>query len=163
MSAPFIGHFLDNYGARTKVMIVACGTCVIGMLLFIFMHPVVPSLLLGIAYSLGAASIFPCIAYIVPKEKLGKSNGVVLSLQNLGCSIFPYFVAFIKVAYGSYDYATGFLAFTAGVSIFFAWKTYEINVKKGYNLEKEVMLMEVKNFELLELNPKETSDDNFDF
>mmetsp|Transcript_39185 Transcript_39185/g.34874 ORF Transcript_39185/g.34874 Transcript_39185/m.34874 type:complete len:132 (+) Transcript_39185:974-1369(+) len=125
VSAPIVGHFLDVRGARTKVMIFASILCTVSISMFIFVYPLIPSVLLGIAYASGLGSTFPSITYVVPKEKLGKANGVVISLYNAGCSAFPYMVAAIKVTYGSYDYATLLLSLTSMIAIYFAWKSHK--------------------------------------
>lgn len=52
ISAPIVGHMLDNYGARTKVMIFASVFCTISISLFIFVYPLIPAIMLGISFAL---------------------------------------------------------------------------------------------------------------
>jgi len=121
------------------------------MTMFAFVFPVIPSFLLGMSYSFGAASIFPCISYVVPQEYLGKANGLVISIQNLGYFLFPYIVASLKVIKDNYTYSQVFLICSSIVALFFAWKTFKENLKKGYNLEIEVDMMDAVGVEVLAL------------
>jgi hypothetical protein len=42
---------------------------------------------MGIAYSILAASLWPLVAFLVPKQMLGTAYGLMQSIQNLGFAI----------------------------------------------------------------------------
>jgi hypothetical protein len=42
---------------------------------------------MGIAYSILAASLWPLVAFLVPKQMLGTAYGLMQSIQNLGLAI----------------------------------------------------------------------------
>ena len=157
---PFVGNFVDNYGLRSKILVLATIICTISMLMFLFVFPFIPSFLLGVSYTFGTASIFPCVAYVVPEESLGKANGLVISLQNLGYFIFPYIIASLKVYTGGYDSSQLFLLITSCMALLFAWKTYKENLKKGHNLELEVDMMDAVGVEVLALQNSGSEDPN---
>jgi hypothetical protein len=50
-------------------------------------HPILPLVLMGIAYSILAASLWPLVAFLVPKQMLGTAYGLMQSIQNLGLAI----------------------------------------------------------------------------
>lgn len=160
-SGPFIGHFVDKYGLRPRVLVLATILCTTAMIMFSFVFPFVPSFLLGLSYSFGSASIFPCVAYVIPEENIGTANGLVISMQNLGYVIFPYIIASLKVMSGEYAYSQLFVIVSSLVAFRFAWLTYKENLKKGYNLEIEVELMGAVGVEVLEL--KSQNSENMDY
>lgn len=57
------------------------------LLAFLFIHPVVPLVLMGIAYAILAASLWPLVALIVPKQILGTAYGLMQSILSLGLGI----------------------------------------------------------------------------
>lgn len=57
------------------------------LLAFLFVHPIVPNVLMGISYSILAASLWPMVAFLVPKKMLGTAYGFMQSIQNLGLAV----------------------------------------------------------------------------
>jgi hypothetical protein len=66
------------------------------LLAFLFIHPVVPLTLMGISYSILAASLWPMVAFLVPKKMLGTAYGFMQSIQNLGLAVMYVFLPFKK-------------------------------------------------------------------
>lgn len=88
---PLFGGMVDKYGKRASVMI-------FGALLLLISHltlalttisPYVPLVLLGIAFSLVPAAMWPSVAFLVDEKRLGTAYGFMTSLQNLGLWVFP--------------------------------------------------------------------------
>ena len=110
---PSIGYFVDIQGKRTKLLISAASLGVITYSLFIFSHPTIPLILLGITYSIFSTVIWPSLVLIVKKEIIviyhlfmnnqGVAFGLSLSLQNLGIMIFPLIVKFMNVDTKNYE------------------------------------------------------------
>jgi MFS family permease len=88
---PLFGGMVDKYGKRASVMI-------FGALLLLISHltlalttitPYVPLVLLGVAFSLVPAAMWPSVAFLVDEKRLGTAYGFMTSLQNLGLWAFP--------------------------------------------------------------------------
>ena len=61
----------------------------------IFIHPTIPLILLGFAYSLVAAIIYPSISLLVNQKNFGIAFGILTSLQNLGFTLIPMYIGYI--------------------------------------------------------------------
>ncbi len=88
---PIFGWFVDKKGKSASLMIY-------GSLLLIIVHlsfglttinPYVLMILLGIAFSLVPAAMWPAVAKIVPEYRIGTAYGTMFSLQNLGLFAIP--------------------------------------------------------------------------
>lgn len=88
---PIFGWFVDNKGKSASLMIY-------GSLLLIIVHltlslttlyPYIPIFILGIAFSLVPAAMWPAVAKIVEEKRLGTAYGLMFSIQNLGLFAFP--------------------------------------------------------------------------
>jgi MFS family permease len=83
---PIFGWWCDNKGKSASLMI-------IGSLLLIIVHltfsltmltPYIPLFLLGVAFSLVPAAMWPSVAKIVPDHQLGTAYGFMFTIQNFG-------------------------------------------------------------------------------
>ncbi len=83
---PLFGWFVDKKGKSATLMIY-------GSLLLIFVHLMfslttfnvyILMVLLGIAFSLVPAAMWPSVAKIVPEHRIGTAYGAMFSFQNLG-------------------------------------------------------------------------------
>lgn len=88
---PIFGWFVDNKGKSASLMIY-------GSLLLIIVHltlslttiyPYIPIFILGIAFSLVPAAMWPAVSKIVEEKRLGTAYGIMFSIQNLGLFAFP--------------------------------------------------------------------------
>lgn len=91
--APFAGSLVDRIGRRASLMIV-------GSLLMIPAHlvmgvtawaPAIPMMVLGAAFVLVPAAIWPSVPLIVEEKRVGTAYGLMTGVQNLGLLAFPYF------------------------------------------------------------------------
>lgn len=85
-ASPICGFLIDLIGYNT-VWVAGAVTATIGahlLLSFTFINPFVAMSLMGVSYSLLAASLWPMVALIVPKHQLGTAYGLMQSVQNLG-------------------------------------------------------------------------------
>lgn len=149
---PLFGTYTDIKGKSASLMIY-------GSILLIFVHlmfaltsitPYVPMFLLGIAFSLIPAAMWPSVAKIVPEHRLGSAYGLMFSIQNLGLWAFPILIGKVldisnpdvtpeALAAGtaSYDYTNPILMLTllglAGVVFAFLLKREDKT--SGYGLE----------------------------
>ncbi len=114
--APFAGHLIDRVGKRASMMIV-------GSLLMIPAHlvmgltdlyPVLPMIVLGAAFVLVPAAMWPSIPMVVKEEHTGTAFGLCTTIQNLGLALFPWLNGRLRDA--TNDYTASMLMF-AGLGV----------------------------------------------
>jgi MFS family permease len=102
--APFAGRLVDKVGRRATFMIA-------GSLLMIPCHlamgltriyPVYPMVLLGFAFVLVPAAMWPSVPLIVRSERVGTAFGLMTAIQNIGLGLFPLLNGLLRDATGSY-------------------------------------------------------------
>jgi nitrate/nitrite transporter NarK len=88
---PLFGWFVDKKGRSASLMIYGSLLLIMVHLLFSFtsVNPYVLMVLLGIAFSLVPAAMWPSVAKIVPEYRIGTAYGTMFSLQNLGLFAVP--------------------------------------------------------------------------
>jgi MFS family permease len=89
-ATPAFGLMVDRLGRRAWFM-------AIGTLLLFAVFPLlaytqaslwIPTVLIGIAFSLVPAVLWPAVAYLVPANRLGTAYGLLTMVQNIGLVIF---------------------------------------------------------------------------
>lgn len=88
---PLFGMVVDWKGKSASLMIYGAMILVLVhvILAFTTIHPVIPIIALGVAFSLVPAAMWPAVAKIVPENRLGTAYGMMFSIQNLGLWGFP--------------------------------------------------------------------------
>ena len=88
---PLFGWLVDKKGKSASLMIYGASMLILVHILFTFTHFYVGVLmvLLGIAFSLVPAAMWPSVAKIVPESRIGTAYGAMFSLQNLGLFAIP--------------------------------------------------------------------------
>lgn len=93
---PVFGWWCDNKGKNASIMI-------LGSLLLILAHltfslttitPVIPLFMLGIAFALVPAAMWPSVARIIPEHLLGTAYGFMFTVQNFGMMIVPWLMGY---------------------------------------------------------------------
>ncbi len=94
---PLFGWFVDKKGKSASLMIYGSLMLVIIHLLFALttFNPYILMVLLGIAFSLVPAAMWPSVAKIVPEYRIGTAYGTMFSLQNLGLFAVPILAGYI--------------------------------------------------------------------
>jgi len=141
---PFFGWLIDRKGKSATAMIFGAITLVIVHLIFALTHfpPQAPIILLGIAFSLVPAAMWPTMVKLVDESKIGTAYGLMYSIQNLGLWGFPIIAGAILDATNpgnpeTSDYTATILMF-AGVSVLgllFALMLKYEDKKKGFGVE----------------------------
>ena len=89
--APFAGSLVDRIGRRASVMLV-------GSLLLIPAHfalglthwnPIPMMIVLGAAFVLVPAALWPSVPLVVEESRVGTAFGLITAIQNLGLMVFP--------------------------------------------------------------------------
>jgi MFS family permease len=96
--APFAGKLVDRIGRRASLM-------VLGSLLMIPAHlllglttinPIPVMLVLGAAFVLVPAAMWPSVPLIVDENKVGTAYGLMTAIQNVGLAAFPYLNGYLR-------------------------------------------------------------------
>jgi len=86
IGTPIIGLFSDKVGRRATIMLL--GTLllipVFLMMAYTNLTLYVPMAMLGVAFTLVPAIIWPSVAYLVPQRTLGTALGLMTMIQNMG-------------------------------------------------------------------------------
>jgi len=149
---PIFGFFVDKKGRAASLMIY-------GSLLLIAVHltfaltpikPYIPMIVLGIAFSLVPAAMWPSVAKFVDEKQIGSAYGAMFSIQNLGLWGIPLLIGYVldktnpgitpeMVVAGeaSYDYqwAILMLACLGIIGLVFAFLLKREDKTSGYGLE----------------------------
>jgi MFS family permease len=83
---PLFGLFADRFGRRATLMMIGSMLLipVYLMLAYTSISPYVPMAMMGVAFSLVPALMWPSVAYIVDQSKLGTAYGLMTMIQNIG-------------------------------------------------------------------------------
>ena len=94
---PLFGWITDNKGKSATLMYLGSGLLIIAHLMFAltYIEPRIPIVLLGIAFSLVPAAMWPAVTKIVRESKLGTAYGFMFSVQNIGLWAFPLLIGLV--------------------------------------------------------------------
>ncbi len=89
---PILGFLIDKFGKRGWIMFFGSILIVPAHLLLglTFLPPVVSFLMLGIAFSLVPAALWPAIPILVKEKFLGTAFGIIAWVQMSGLTLFPW-------------------------------------------------------------------------
>jgi MFS family permease len=87
---PAFGLFADKVGKRALLMMIGSVLLIPVYLLMAYTHVTLylPMAMMGIAFSLIPAVMWPSVAYIVDQSKLGTAYGLMTMIQNIGLAGF---------------------------------------------------------------------------
>ena len=102
--APFAGNFVDRAGKRTTLMVLGSFLMVPAylMLAFATLPPAIPMIILGAAFVIVPAALWPSVALIVEKNRIGTAYGLLTMIQNIGLMVFPWLNGKLRVATQNY-------------------------------------------------------------
>ncbi len=149
---PIFAWVCDFKGKSASLMVYGSLLLVVVHLLFAFtpITPYVPMFILGVAFSLVPAAMWPSVAKIVETNKIGTAYGLMFTIQNIGLMTFPMLIGYIldtsnpgvaeTLATGGtavYDYTnpTMMLAALGLIGVVFAFLLKKEDKKSGYGLE----------------------------
>ncbi len=94
---PLFGAWFDNKGRGATMMVI--GSVLLTITLFVFAMPLNSSWIavtlmcvLGIAFSLLPAALWPAVPKIVPMKQLGTSYSIIYYIQNIGLMLIPVLI-----------------------------------------------------------------------
>ncbi len=141
---PLFGFLIDKYGRAASAMIFGSALLLIIHSLFAFtnIQPHLPMILLGIAFSLVPASMWPSMVKLVDEKQIGTAYGLMYSIQNLGLFSFPILAGFIldKTNPGqpeSLNYTPTIIMFAALglLGFLFALLLKRVDKKRGFGID----------------------------
>lgn len=101
--SPTFGFILDRVGRSQQAMFIASCGMVCAHVMFLgnalewwFINPTPIMIWIGVFYSMGAGSLWPSLALVVPAKLLGTAYGAMTSLQNLGLALGPGIIGVIQ-------------------------------------------------------------------
>ncbi len=119
---PLFGLLADKIGKRATLM--AIGSILIMpiylLLVYAPISPYFSMVILGIAFSLVPAVMWPSVALIVPQSKLGTAYGVMTMIQNIGLAGFNYVIGYANDATGGYTTGMWIFSILGFLGLFFA-------------------------------------------
>jgi MFS family permease len=89
--APFAGGLVDKVGRRASLMTLGALLMIPCYLVLAFssVSPAFPMILLGAAFVLVPAAMWPAVPLIVEKNRVGTAFGLMTMIQNIGLAAFP--------------------------------------------------------------------------
>lgn len=143
---PIFGWVVDNKGKSATMMIYGSLLLTIVHLFFAFttVNAYLLVILLGLAFSLVPAAMWPAVAKIVSEKRIGSAYGLMFSLQNLGLFGVPILAGMILdktnlmvPTGGKLDYMYTILMFAGFglIAIVFAFLLKKESRTAGYGLE----------------------------
>jgi MFS family permease len=136
--APFAGRLVDRVGRRATFMVV-------GSLLMIPAHlamgwtmvtPAISMIVLGAAFVLVPAAMWPSVPLVVEKERVGTAFGLMTAVQNIGLLAFPYFNGALRDATSGYAWSQTMFAGLGVLGLVFALMLLAADRKSGHVLER---------------------------
>jgi MFS family permease len=128
--APFAGGLVDRIGRRGSLMIPSY--LVVG---FTMMPPWIPMLLLGAAFVLVPAAMWPAVPLIVERNRLGTAFGLTTTIQNVGLALFPWLNGRLRVLTHTYGASTVMFALLGATGLLFAILLKRADARAGAPLE----------------------------
>jgi predicted MFS family arabinose efflux permease len=153
---PIIGYFLDKKGKGATIMIFGALLLTLAHLTFALVPmnmfvAIMAIVVLGIAFSLVPASMWPSVPKIVEERYLGSAYALVFWIQNIGLMFFPWLIGVVLEAVNPgvteaiqagdinavYNYKVPMLVFAGlGVAaIFLGFLLRREDKLKGYGLD----------------------------
>ena len=149
---PLFGLFTDLRGKSASIMILGSVLLILVHLTFTFttVSPFIPMFILGVAFSLVPAAMWPSVAKIIDINRIGTAYGIMFSVQNIGLWLFPMIIGIVLdrtnpgvtpelVASGQaiydYTYPILLLAFLGILGVIFAVLLKREDKKPGFGLE----------------------------
>ena len=159
---PLFGWVADNKGKSATLMYLGSALLIASHLMFALttVTPFVPIFLLGVAFSLVPAAMWPAVTKIVGESKIGTAYGFMFSVQNLGLWAFPMLIGWVLEASNpgvaeaiiagqeaTYNYTNPMLMLAGlGVAgLLFAFLLKREDKVSGYGLELPNKMDEVAN------------------
>ncbi len=136
--APFAGQLVDKVGRRASLMTFGSLLMIPSFLVMAFtmVQPRYPMMLLGAAFVLVPAAMWPAVPLIVRKEMVGSAFGLITMIQNIGLALFPFLNGKLRDVTHTYTASMLMFASLGFVGLIFAWLLKRADANEGGALER---------------------------
>jgi MFS family permease len=136
--APFAGGLVDRVGRRASLMVLGALLMIPCYLVlgFTMVPPYLPMILLGAAFVLVPAAMWPSVPLIVEKNVTGTAFGLMTMIQNAGLALFPWLNGRLRVLTHSYEASMVMFASLGAVGLVFALLLLRADRREGGGLER---------------------------
>lgn len=136
---PLFGILVDKIGKRAKLMILGSFLIIPVYLIMAYtrISLFIPMSIMGIAFSLIPAVMWPSVAIVVPQEKLGTAYGVMTMIQNIGLFLTNITIGYVNEATNGYSAGMWIFSIFGILGVTFGYFLLKVNRKaKGFDLER---------------------------
>ena len=135
--APFAGDLVDRIGKRASLMVLGSVVLIPAHLIMGLTHwnPIPMMVLLGAAFVLVPAAMWPSVPMIVEEKRVGTAFGLMTAIQNLGLGLFPLLNGKLRDATGSYTATQVMFAGLGVAGLIFAVLLLRADRRQGGILE----------------------------
>ncbi len=111
--APIFGQIVDRYGHRASMMVVGSLLMIPAFLTMAFtmVAPALPMIVLGAAFVLVPAAMWPSVPLIVEEKRVGTAFGLMTMIQNIGLALFPWLNGLLRDA--THNYTASMIMFSS--------------------------------------------------
>lgn len=136
--APFAGGLVDRIGRRASLMILGSLLMIACYLVLAFtsVPPRYPMFLLGAAFVLVPAAMWPAVPLIVDEKHVGTAFGLMTMVQNCGLALFPWLNGKLRVVTEGYQASMMMFATLGVVGLVFAALLKAADRRAGGVLER---------------------------
>jgi MFS-type transporter involved in bile tolerance (Atg22 family) len=124
-------------GKRTTLMVLGSLLMIPAylMLALTMLPPAIPMIVLGAAFVIVPAALWPSVALIVEKNRVGTAYGLLTMIQNIGLMVFPWLNGELRVATQSYTASMWMFATLGMIGLGLALALRRADQREGSLLE----------------------------
>jgi MFS family permease len=136
--SPFIGLLVDKVGKRSTMMIIGSILIIPAHLVMGLTHlyPVIPMMVLGAAFVLIPAAMWPSVPLLVKKNVTGTAFSIMAMVQMIGLTAFPWLNGILRDITKSYKSSMIMFASLGFLGLLFAILLKRSDKKEGGILER---------------------------
>ncbi|MCC6132544.1 MAG: MFS transporter [Acidobacteria bacterium] len=136
--APFAGRVVDKVGRRASLMMAGSLLMIPAYLTMAFttVPPYLPMIVLGAAFVLVPAAMWPAVPLVVEKDRVGTAFGLMTMIQNIGLALFPWLNGKLRDATHDYQASLVMFATLGACGLLFAVLLWKSDRTAGRVLEK---------------------------
>lgn len=135
--APMAGALVDRVGKRATLMIFGSLLMIPAHLLMgiTYINPVITNIVLGAAFVLVPAAMWPSVPLIISKQRVGTAFGLMTMLQNIGLGLFPWLSGSLRDLTGDYTASQIMFASLGVLGLIFAFLLKRADARNNNVLE----------------------------
>lgn len=136
--APFAGRLVDRIGRRATLLVLGSVLLVPSHLALglTTMAPAIPMLVLGAAFVLVPAALWPAVPLVVDRERVGTAFGLMTMIQNVGLWVFPSLNGMLRDRTASYTASQILFASLGAAGLAFSLLLLRADRRSGRRMER---------------------------